>query len=413
MNLTKRMINRIMKKSNGKKISEIVRQPSSSSHQQSLSHSFKRFISHPSYIRNTNLNGNKSMIQAAAGGVVLLCGGALYFVDSEGSKHNAHYNSLSTIGRNSSSNRRNIQNKTLAINYSYNKNEISTTTSGRIRSKKIGRYTFGKTVGQGSFGVVRSATDLDTGKTYAVKEIDLNLVNIATVKEEVDILKHLGNDHQGICSLRDVIEKNNKVYLVFDFVKGVAFDSWVSENGVLSESAARQTAREMLNALKYVHERGVIHRDVKPENILVKREQLRNKDDPRFVLIDFGMAVKCEIRRNNNVVVKPNPDDAEGTFAFWAPEMMKRESYGPAVDLWALGVSLYCIMCGCHPFDIDGKHLHEEIYRDVISGNFDEENIIWNRELSKEGKDFISRLLNADSLQRMSCEEALQHPWLK
>ena len=92
--------------------------------------------------------------------------------------------------------------------------------------------------------------------------------------------------------------------------------------------------------------------------------------------------------------------------------MMKRDAYGPAVDLWALGVSLYCILCGTHPFDTNGKRLHEDIYRGVVSDNFNQDNKIWKSKLSGESKDFISKLLNVDSFQRMSCEEALKHPWL-
>jgi calcium/calmodulin-dependent protein kinase I len=382
-------------------------------------------MSQSSQIKNINENGSRAALQAAAGSVVLMCGGVLYIVDPETSDSDRTYkNHLSIIGRNSSFNidRQNnpsIPNSTNDCNSTVHNNSIYTTinntaTTTKIsdfNTKKIGRYTFGKVVGQGSFGVVRSAVDLDTGKTYAIKELDLNLVNIETVYEEINILKKLGNKHKGICSFYDIIEKNDKVYIVFDFVKGVAFDSWISENGILKEERAQQTAIELLKALKHVHECGIIHRDVKPENILVKRGKFENDSDSRYVLIDFGMAVKSDSK--DHIIVTPKLEDAEGTFAFWAPEMMRREPYGPEVDLWALGVSLYCIMCGIHPFDTDGKHLHEEIYRDVISGNFDEDNVVWRDQLSKDGKDFISKLLNADSVQRMSCQEALEHPWLK
>ena len=222
--------------------------------------------------------------------------------------------------------------------------------------------------------------------------------NITFDPETIEyLIAHLGNDHQGICSLRDVIEKNNKVYLVFDFVKGVAFDSWVSENGVLSESAARQTAREMLNALKYVHERGVIHRDVKPENILVKREQLRNKDDPRFVLIDFGMA--SEFDPNNGI---GSLTGQAGSPSYVAPEVIDPGTYNNKADLWSCGVIMYILLSGSSPFA--GKTADATM--DLIkSGNYSMDTEEWD-DVSSKAKEVIRKLLIVDPLERASATEA-------
>ena len=356
----------------------------------------KRSITHPSHIRNSRTKYSKAKLQAAAGGILLCCGGILYAVDEASSNEGKYYSSSSVAG----SCRTSLM---AAAEPSIAKR------TGNVRRKRLAGYTFAENLGRGSFGVVRSAVDPETGKKYAIKELDLKLVSAADVNNEIEVLKLLGSGSENLCRLHEIIEKNDKIYLVFDYIEGTALDTVIHQSGFLGEESAREIAIDMLHALKYIHQRGIIHRDVKPENILVRKT--REGQQRGNALIDFGMAIICSKNLNKHSAVKPKAGDAEGTFEFWAPEMMKRNVYGPAVDLWALGVSLYCIMCGMHPFDTDGKHLHEDICRRVVSGDFNQDNQVW-KYLSHESKDFIAKLLDADSFQRMSCDEALKHPWL-
>ena len=358
----------------------------------------KRSITHPSHIRNSSAKRSKAKLQAVAGGVLLCCGGVLYAVDETSSSEGNYYSSRLVVA----SSRR------TSLITAAEPRMVGRT--GKVRAKRLAQYTFIGTLGRGSFGVVRSAVDPETGKKYAIKELDLKLVSDAVVNNEIQVLKLLSNGSENLCSLHEVIEKKDKIYLIFDYIDGIALDNLLRRRGSLGEEAAREIAIDMLNALSYIHQRGIIHRDLKPENILIRKTT--ETQNGASALIDFGMGVICNKNHNKHLAVKPKAGDAEGTFEFWAPEMMKRDTYGPAVDLWALGVSLYCILCGTHPFDTNGKSLHEDIYRSVVAGNFNQDDKVWKTKLSGESKDFISKLLNVDSFQRMSCEEALKHPWL-
>ena len=119
------------------------------------------------------------------------------------------------------------------------------------------------------------------------------------------------------------------------------------------------------------------------------------------------MGVICNKNHNKHLAVKPKAGDAEGTFEFWAPEMMKRDTYGPAVDLWALEYH-FIAFCGTHPFD-NGKSLHEDIYRSVVAGNFNQDDKVWKTKLSGESKDFISKLLNVDSSKECRAKKRSIH----
>ena len=361
-----------------------------------LSNIGKRSITHPSHIRNSSTKHSKAKLQAVAGGVLLCCGGVLYAVDETSSSEGNYYSSRWGVA----SSRR------TSVITAAEPRMVGRT--GKVRTKRLAQYTFIGTLGRGSFGVVRSAVDPKQEKIRH-KRTRFKAGERCSSKYEIQVLKLLSNGSENLCSLHEVIEKKDKIYLIFDYIDGIALDNLLVE-GALGEEAAREIAIDMLNALSYIHQRGIIHRDLKPENILIRKTT--ETQNGASALIDFGMGVICNKNHNKHLAVKPKAGDAEGTFEFWAPEMMKRDTYGPAVDLWALGVSLYCILCGTHPFDTNGKSLHEDIYRSVVSGNFNQDNKIWKSKLSGESKDFISKLLNVDSFQRMSCEEALKHPWL-
>ena len=275
-------------------------------------------------------------------------------------------------------------------------------------SLKIGgRYVCGSVVGQGSYGLVRTAKDTqDNDSPCVIKEIDVALTSSSRVDTEINILMSIGN-HTGLCTLRDASEEDGHRFLVFDFVSGDTLLDYVRANGPFDEVTASKLVRELLHAVKHLHDQGIIHRDIKPANLIYRenRDQGENKSD--LVLIDFGMA--CQVKRPTDNV---RPGESDGTYAFWSPEMMKREKYSSKVDLWSVGVTLYIMLCGLHPFDPEGKRSDKELYQAVISRNISKNNI-WKKELSVPAKAFLKALLNTDPNQRPTCSEALDHEWFK
>ena len=177
---------------------------------------------------------------------------------------------------------------------------------------------------------------------------------------------------------------------------GELFD-YVVEKGALSESEASTIVRSVTSAVAYMHENAVIHRDLKPENLL-----LTNKSGmgAQVKIIDFGLAKMLHDSKTQSFL---------GTRGYLAPEMLRREAYDKAVDVWALGVIVYVLLCGCLPFQDDGK---------VISSKEEAEEIFklrfppWAKSLSDSAKDLLRHLLQVDDTKRYTAEQALRHPWV-
>mmetsp|Transcript_542 Transcript_542/g.477 ORF Transcript_542/g.477 Transcript_542/m.477 type:complete len:192 (+) Transcript_542:95-670(+) len=149
-------------------------------------------------------------------------------------------------------------------------------------------------------------------------------------------------------------------------------------------------------ALNYCHKGDIVHRDLKPENILFETTAL----DSNVKLVDFGFAM----------VYNPGKGlkDVLGTPLFIAPEIISEKKYGPAADIWSLGVVTYFLICGNPPFDGDSR---EELFQSIKSGDFSFSNKVWTK-VSEDCKDFISKCLSIDQKKRPSCEKLIEHCWI-
>lgn len=173
-----------------------------------------------------------------------------------------------------------------------------------------------------------------------------------------------------------------------------------------SEAQAQRCVMTLLYTLHYCHQRGIVHRDLKPENLLLSEQN--NLDSIRIA--DFGLA--------NEITIANTLKSYCGTPGYMAPEVLSNQAYGPAVDMWSLGVItyiLYCLqgdlkfrLCGYHPFPQgDDKRMYYNITHGVFS--FDQD--AW-ADKSEDAKDFISRLLTVDPKKRMTAPEAINHRWM-
>ena len=182
-----------------------------------------------------------------------------------------------------------------------------------------------------------------------------------------------------------------------EYVLGGDIFDWISSRGTLSENGAAAITNHILLGLKTLHEHNIIHRNVKPENILVAETEM----GATIKLTDYCLAA----------TIDANPQLAElsGTEVCSAPEILKGEAPGPEVDVWSVGVVLYTLLCGRRPFEEDEKY---PLYLKVSSGDYNFDYPEWSV-VSETGKEFIRRMLEVDPEKRITVDEALAHPWLK
>src|SRR5712691_3066536 len=210
-----------------------------------------------------------------------------------------------------------------------------------------GRYRLAAVIGQGCMGRVWRARDELLGRDVAIKEVLLPPSLSEAEKDNLcqRMLREARSaarlSHPAVATVHDVVEDLGRPWIVMELVHGRSLDQVIAEDGPLPPSAVAQIGRQLLAALAAAHAAGVLHRDVKPSNVLLTR-------DGRAVLTDFGVAT-----------IADDPSLTEtgmvaGTPAFCAPERIRGELATPAADLWSLGATLYAAVEGQGPFEHHG-----------------------------------------------------------
>lgn len=254
-------------------------------------------------------------------------------------------------------------------------------------------------MGTGQYGCVRECRHRRTGKVRAVKSVDkTQLTRLDRLRREIHLLREVR--HPAIVRLVDCYEDSTHLNIVTErYAGGELFDricAATTPDGCLAEDAARGIVRALLEAIAYLHGRGIVHRDVKPENILFETPF----EDAGLRLIDFGLARKKmgDAPLANSV----------GTAYYIAPEVLENR-YGKECDIWSLGVIAYVLLCGYPPFNgqTDG-----EIFAAIRKGSYEFPERAWSSK-SDEAKSFINSLLIRDPDTRLTATEALGHPWIR
>jgi serine/threonine protein kinase len=272
-------------------------------------------------------------------------------------------------------------------------------SSGKVSTQTMEDvFELGEELGKGATSVVRLAVNKKTGQKVAVKCIDrlkLEDGEEAQIRHEVDIMKTL--EHDNIVQFIDFFEEDDFFYVVLEFLEGgELFDRIVKKN-FYNEKEARDLVKVILKGMKYIHDKGIAHRDMKPENLL-----MISKDDDSYVkLADFGFAIHGSQEGEVSVT--------NGTPGFLAPEVLNNEGFDMAVDMWSLGVITYILLGGYPPFQDDSDY---RLFRKIRKGKYEFHDEYWS-EVSAEAKDFISCLLKVNPAERMTCDAALIHPWLQ
>ena len=166
----------------------------------------------------------------------------------------------------------------------------------------------------------------------------------------------------------------------------------------LDERSAARIIKSVLEAVSYLHGKGIVHRDIKPENILFETQD----EDSPIKLIDFGLS------RRHRHGIDSNMSSLRGTVYYMSPELLKC-NYSSPTDVWSTGVVAYILLCGYPPFDGDN---YSEIYASISAGNLEfPADLGWSNK-SPDCIDFITCLLRQDPRRRYTAREALMHPWI-
>ncbi|XP_015266819.1 PREDICTED: ribosomal protein S6 kinase alpha-3 isoform X1 [Gekko japonicus] len=258
-------------------------------------------------------------------------------------------------------------------------------------------YEVKQDIGVGSYSVCKRCIHKATNMEYAVKIIDKSKRDPT---EEIEILLRYGQ-HPNIITLKDVYDDGKYVYLVTELMKGGELLDKILRQKFFSEREASAVLLTITKTVEYLHAQGVVHRDLKPSNILYVDES----GNPESIRIcDFGFAK--QLRAENGLLMTPCY-----TANFVAPEVLKRQGYDAACDIWSLGVLLYTMLTGYTPFANGPDDTPEEILARIGSGKFSLSGGYWNS-VSDTAKDLVSKMLHVDPHQRLTAAQVLKHPWI-
>jgi serine/threonine protein kinase len=319
-------------------------------------------------------------------------------------------------------------------------------------------------LGVGAFGRVYVATSRHTNEIVALKRIPKSIASREDFQRETEALLRIQKwgGHPHICALREHFEGRDNVdddecyYLILDFVGGGEMFDHLVNHGAYSEADAARLVREVASALDYLHGIGVVHNDIKPENLMLSTVETR---DGSIQLVDFGcaevegeddddddhdiddlLALKKRMTTphhrkmmtthdgvdEDNVLIddtatnnnKDKPSSRGGfTPAYSCPEAFANRDATPQppADMWALGVIVYIMLTGVHPFDITGRATDEEVEADICNPNLPlplGHKHPYTKHLSSSAIDLITRLMERDPKKRLSAYDMLHHPWV-
>ena len=259
-----------------------------------------------------------------------------------------------------------------------------------------------KDLGSGSYGSVYMAKNLVMDNIVAIKtieKIDDNMVDDLEIKNEINILKKLS--HPNIVKIYEFFDTVLNYYIVTEYCKKGELFSYIKNR--YSERQLAVLFYQVFSGLCHLHEKKIIHRDLKLENIMVseiEKDVLTGEDYFWIKIIDFGTAKIFEKNKSEKSII--------GSSYYIAPEVLKQK-YNEKCDTWSVGVILYMTLVGVAPFD---GRTDDEIIRSIKIGKYNTNNYRFV-EHSEEVKDLVYRLLEKNIEKRYSAKEALNHPWFE
>ncbi|CAJ1357773.1 unnamed protein product [Effrenium voratum] len=254
----------------------------------------------------------------------------------------------------------------------------------------LDEYSVGLTLGEGAFGVVSVCKKRATGEEFAVKMVDKVETPVEAIKKEADMLQSM--DHPNIVKFHGVYYERCFVCIVMDKLDGgdlvEGLQRHLKERGQINCLDVVHVAYQMAASIHYLHQRNVVHRDVKGDNYLMDRKNMTDKQC-KIVLTDFGTA--CQASPTDKL------SSGVGTKIFWSPEFFDRE-YSQKVDVWAMGVIMYGLVSGRFPFRDENDVRNKEVRIP--------------KRVHPVCEEFIRKMLDKSEKTRMSATDVMNHPWI-
>ena len=264
-------------------------------------------------------------------------------------------------------------------------------TVGRLGSDILefqAQYRMKGVLGKGGFGVVHSGVRKNDGLHVAVKDVPkdkvLEYTDESRIPLEVALMQQV-SDIPGVIRILDFFDMGQSYYIVMERFNSKDLFDFISEEGPLGEKLGRQLFRQVVDTVITCHSRGVLHRDIKDENILI------DLNTHQIKIIDFG---------SGTYLHEGIYTDFEGTRVYSPPEWIKYRRYrAEGLTVWSLGILLYDMLCGDVPYETD---------QDIREGD-----IPWRDDihLSDQVRDLIQKCLSSDPERRLSLSAVINHPW--
>jgi calcium/calmodulin-dependent protein kinase I len=268
------------------------------------------------------------------------------------------------------------------------------------RKRKITEfYEIGEVIGSGGFSEVRKGKNKRTNETVAIKTIEKRRhpEKIDNVRREILLMKKL--NHKNIVCLEDVFEEEGeegKIHMVLEYVSGGELFDHIIGRGNYSERDAAVVVRQIIEAVAYLHSKGIAHRDLKPENLLCT-----GPNHEIIKVADFGLSK--EFSKDDGL------ETICGTPDYVAPEVLRAKPYTNAVDIWSIGVITYVLLCASPPFYGNEE---KEVYMKILAADYKFFSPDWDT-ISDAAKEFITHLLVLLPSRRPTAVQCLEAPWLK
>ena len=253
-------------------------------------------------------------------------------------------------------------------------------------------YKYGRVIGRGAFGKVNIGLNILTGRIVAIKSFNKkNLINESSKNKilyETNLMR--GLCHPSVTKILETFECENYMLIIMEYISGGNLQNFVKKRRKLCEKTAKILFRQIIQGIRYIHSKGIVHRDIKLENILLDLNNI-------IKICDFGVGK----------LIKPNTilKDQCGTPVYMAPEILRGNGYkGFPVDIWSAGVALYIMLSGTLPFNKDKEH---DLEYSILNNNIKE-----IKDISDEGNHLLKNILEKDPNKRYTCNQILEHPWL-
>ena len=259
------------------------------------------------------------------------------------------------------------------------------------------RLDYQNVIGQGTYGVVYKSYCKLTGKTVAIKVLskeEMTVGQLDRAMSEYSILQAC-NKSPHIVQLLDVFEDQSSIYIVTEFIQGSSLIKIVQ--AAKSEQIVKLMAVQLFEGLAYLQDMGVVHRDIKHENIMASVSE--ETDEVTLKFIDFGFA--------QVMYQEEYADEMFGTLAYCSPEILLGLQHNLKTDVWSLGVVIYELLSGKFPFVGEEKGATK---KNIATATLNLNTVRWSS-ISSEAIDLIKKMLNLDEDSRISASQLLHHSW--